>query len=110
MISQVVLITGALTGIGRATAVAFAREGARGVVSGRHDDEGRKLATELRNLGTEAEFVRTDVRHKEDVKTPDDKIIARYESLDIAGNNAATAGTPGLAADVTPDRYHSFFD
>ena len=52
MSSPVVLITGALTGIGRATALAFAHEGARVVVSGRHDDEGRKLATELRNLGT----------------------------------------------------------
>jgi NAD(P)-dependent dehydrogenase (short-subunit alcohol dehydrogenase family) len=63
MSSPVVLITGALTGIGRATALAFAREGARVVVSARHDDEGQKLATELRKLGTEAEFVRTDVRH-----------------------------------------------
>jgi hypothetical protein len=54
----VVLITGALIGIGRATAFAFAHEGVRVVVSGRHDDEGQKLATELRNLGTEAEFVR----------------------------------------------------
>jgi NAD(P)-dependent dehydrogenase (short-subunit alcohol dehydrogenase family) len=54
MSSPVVLITAALTGIGRATAVAFARAGARVVVSGRHDDEGQKLATELRNLGTEA--------------------------------------------------------
>jgi NAD(P)-dependent dehydrogenase (short-subunit alcohol dehydrogenase family) len=64
----VVLITGALIGIGRATAFAFAHEGVRVVVSGRHDDEGQKLATELRNLGTEAEFVRTDVRQEEEVK------------------------------------------
>ena len=63
-----VLITGALTGIGRATAFAFAREGARVVVSGRHNDEGQKLANELRKLGTEAEFVRTDVRLEEEVK------------------------------------------
>src|SRR5437870_4425605 len=77
MSSPVVLITGALTGIGRATAMAFAREKARVVVSGRHDDEGQKLAKELRNLGTEAEFVRTDVRHEEEVKTLVDKIIAR---------------------------------
>jgi NADP-dependent 3-hydroxy acid dehydrogenase YdfG len=54
----VVLMTGALIGIGRATAFAFAHEGVRVVVSGRHDDEAQKLATELRNLGTEAEFVR----------------------------------------------------
>ena len=57
MNKPVVLITGALTGIGRATAFAFAHEGAWVVVSGRHDDEGHKLATELRNLGAEAEFV-----------------------------------------------------
>src|SRR5260370_16533397 len=57
MSSPVVLITGALTGIGRATAVAFAREGPRIVVSGRHHDQGQNLATQLRNLGTEAEFV-----------------------------------------------------
>ena len=50
MSSPVVLITGALTGIGRATALAFAQEGARVVVSGRHDDEGQKLAKELRDL------------------------------------------------------------
>src|SRR5579871_5194700 len=81
MSSQVVLITGALTGIGRATALAFAREGARVVVSGRHDDEGLKLAQELRKQGTEAEFVRTDVRHEEEVKDLVDKTIARFGRL-----------------------------
>ena len=64
----VVLITGALTGIGRATALAFAREGARVVVSGRRDDEGQKLAAELRKLGSEAEFRPSDVRHEGDVR------------------------------------------
>ena len=53
----VVLITGALTGIGRATALAFAQDGARIVVSGRHDDEGQKLVAELGKLGAEAEFL-----------------------------------------------------
>src|SRR6266550_3026592 len=110
MSSPVVLITGALTGIGRATALAFAHEGARVVVSGRHDDEGRKLATELRNLGTEAEFVRTDVRHEEEVKNLVDKTIARFGRLDIAVNNAGTVGTPGAAADVTPESYQAIFD
>ena len=110
MNSPVVLITGALTGIGRATALAFARDGARVVVSGRHDDEGQKLAQELRKLGTEAEFVRTDVRHEEEVKTLVDKIIARFGRLDIAVNNAGTVGTPGSAADVTPESYQAIFD
>ena len=110
MSSPVVLITGALTGIGRATALAFAHEGARVVVSGRHDNEGQKLATELRNLGTEAEFVRTDVRHEEEVKNLVDKIIARFGRLDIAVNNAGTVGAPGSAADVTPESYQAIFD
>src|SRR3981081_2970916 len=88
--SPVVFVTAALTGIGRATALAFAQEGARVVVSGRHDDEGRKLATELRNLGTEAEFLRTDVRHEEEVKNLVDKTIARFGRLDIAVNNSRT--------------------
>jgi NAD(P)-dependent dehydrogenase (short-subunit alcohol dehydrogenase family) len=105
-----VLITGALTGIGRATALAFAHEGARVVVSGRHNDEGQKLATELRKLGTEAEFVRTDVRHEEEVKDLVDKTIARFGRLDIAVNNAGTVGNPGSTADVTPEAYQSIFD
>ena len=105
-----VLVTGALTGIGRATALVFAQEGARVVVSGRHNDEGQKLAAELRKLGTEAEFVRTDVRHEEEVKDLVDKIIARFGRLDIAVNNAGTVGNPGSAADVTIEAYQSIFD
>src|SRR5258705_12375987 len=110
MSSPVVLITGALTGIGRATALAFAHEGAQVVVSGRHDDEGQKLATELRNLGTDAEFVRTDVRHEDEVKNLVDNIIARFGRLDIAVNNAGTVGNPGSAADVTPVSFQASID
>jgi len=62
MSSQVVLITGALTGIGRATAFAFAKAGSTVVVSGRHDDKGEALVRELRSLGVEADFIRADVR------------------------------------------------
>jgi NAD(P)-dependent dehydrogenase (short-subunit alcohol dehydrogenase family) len=64
MSNPVVLITGAPTGIGRATALAFAKEGARVVVSGRRDDAGEALAIELRATGAEAEFIRADVRHE----------------------------------------------
>src|SRR5947209_18700503 len=67
--TPVVLITGTLTGIGRAAARAFAREGHRTVVAGRHEEAGQKLVTELRALGTEAEFFRTDVRHEDEVRT-----------------------------------------
>src|SRR6202021_1598534 len=105
-----VLITGALTGIGRGTAVAFAQEGARVVVSGRHDDAGQKLATELRNLGAEAEFVRTDVRHEDEVKNLVDRTIAHFGRLDIAVNNAGTVGDPGAAADLSTENYQAIFD
>jgi NAD(P)-dependent dehydrogenase (short-subunit alcohol dehydrogenase family) len=95
MTTPVVLITGALTGIGRATALAFAKAGARLVVSGRHDDEGQKLVGELRELGAEAEFVRSDVRHEDDVRTLIDKTVARFGRLDVAVNTAGTEGKPG---------------
>src|SRR3981081_2911287 len=83
----VVLITAALTGIGRATALAFAREGARGVVSGRRDEGGRPLVTELRALGAEAEFFRADVSREDDVHSLIDRTIERFGRLDVAVNN-----------------------
>src|SRR5947209_7643384 len=93
--TPVVLITGALTGIGRAAARAFAREGHRTVVAGRHLEAGQKLVTELRALGTEAEFFRTDVRHEDEVRNLVDRTVARFGRLDVAVNNAGTEGQPG---------------
>jgi len=110
MAAPVVLITGALTGIGRAAALAFGRERARIVVSGRRDDEGRKLAAELRQLGAEAEFVRSDVRHEEDVRNLVDKTVARFGRLDVAVNNAGTEGTPGPVTEQTAESYAATFD
>jgi NAD(P)-dependent dehydrogenase (short-subunit alcohol dehydrogenase family) len=110
MSSPVVLITGALTGIGRATALAFAREGARVVVSGRHDEEGKKLAAEMRKLGAEAEFVRADVRREEDVRNLIDKTVERFGRLDVAVNNAGTEGTPGPITEQTAESFAATFD
>ena len=67
MNGQVVLITGALSGIGRAAAVAFAKKGAKVVVAGRRDEAGERLAKELRSLGSEAEFINADVRKEDNV-------------------------------------------
>ena len=110
MSNKVVLITGALTGIGRATAIAFARQGARLVVSGRRDDAGSKLVAELRALGTEAEYIRSDVRHEDDVRNLVDKTVERFGRLDIAVNNAGTEGQPGLVVDQTAETLNATFE
>ena len=110
MSNPVVLITGALTGIGRATAFAFAQEGARIVVSGRRDDAGEALATELRATGAEAEFIRADVRHEGDVQNLVDKTVARFGRLDVAVNNAGTEGKPGPVTEQTAESYAATFD
>src|SRR5580765_2897833 len=110
MAGLVVLITGALTGIGRATALAFANEGARVVVSGRHDEEGQKLAGEIRKKGSEAEFIRADVRREEDVRNLIDKTVERYGRLDVAVNTAGTEGAPGPVMEQTAESYAATFD
>jgi len=110
MSKQVVLITGALTGIGRATSIAFAKAGANIVISGRHSDEGQKLAAELRSLGTEAEFVQADVRRESDVQKLVDHTVSRFGRLDAAVNNAGTEGKPGPLTQQTAESYAATFD
>ena len=82
--NPVVLITGALTGIGRATALAFAREGARIVVSGRHDDKGNALVAELQEIGAEATFIKSDVRHDDEVRALVDETVKQFGRLDAS--------------------------
>jgi len=110
MNTPVVLITGALTGIGRATALAFAKDGASVVVSGRHQDAGQALAAELRKLGAEAEFVRADVRHEDDVRSLVDQTVKRFGRLDVAVNNAGTEGRPGPVTEQTAETYAATFE
>ncbi len=110
MSTPVALITGALTGIGRATAVAFAHEGYRVVVSGRREDAGNALAAELRDTGAEVEFVRADVRHDDDVRGLVDQVVARFGRLDVAVNNAGTEGKPGPLTEQTVESYAATFD
>ena len=110
MSDQVVLITGALTGIGRAAAIIFAQQGARIVVSGRRDKEGQALVAELQGLGAEAIFVPTDVRKDEDVRNLVDQTVKRFGRLDVAVNNAGTEGTPGPVTEQTAESYAATFD
>jgi NAD(P)-dependent dehydrogenase (short-subunit alcohol dehydrogenase family) len=106
----VVLITGALTGIGRAAAEIFAREGAHVVVSGRKDKEGQELVAELEAIGADAIFVRTDVRKDEDVRDLVDQTVKRFGCLNIAVNNAGTEGLKGLVTEQTAESYAATFD
>ena len=110
MSHSVVLITGALTGIGRATALAFAKEGARLIVSGRHDDAGTALAAELRALGAEAAFIRADVRQEADVRDLVDRTVAHFGRLDVAVNNAGTEGKPGPVTEQTAEGFTAMFE
>src|ERR1700760_4544189 len=110
MSNQVVLITGGLTGIGRAAAVAFAKKSAKVVVAGRRDEAGKALANELRSFGSEAEFINADVRKEDDVRALVDKTVARFGRLDVAVNNAGTEGHVGPITDQTAESYAATFD
>src|SRR5256885_8972836 len=110
MNKPVVLITGALTGIGRATALAFAEDGARVVVSGRREAEGKALEAELRRLGAEAAFIQADVRRDDEVSSLVDKTVARFGRLDVAVNNAGTEGQVGPITEQTAESVAATFD
>src|SRR6202045_3412639 len=95
MSSPVGLITGGLTGIGRAAAVAFAKKGASVVVAGRREEAGKALVKELRSFGSEAEFINADVRKEDDVRALVDKTVARFGRLDVAVNKGGRESQGG---------------
>src|SRR5258707_6884281 len=110
MSAQVVLITGGLTGIGRAAGGAFAKKGAKVVVAGRRDEAGKALVQELRSLGSEAEFINADVRKEEDIRNAVDRTVTRFGRLDVAVNNAATEGQVGPITEQTAETVAATFD
>src|ERR1700676_3362689 len=110
MNKPVVLITGSLTGIGRAAGVAFAKKSAKVVVAGRRDEAGKELVDELRSFGSEAEFINADVRKEDDVRAMVDKTVARFGHLDVAVNNAATEGQVGPITDQTAESFDATFE
>ena len=110
MTHSVVLVTGATSGIGYATALAFGREGARLVCSGRNATAGAALVAELRELGAEAEFVAADVSNEVQVRQLVERTVARFGRLDVAVNSAGTEGTPGSIVDQTVESYSATFN
>lgn len=108
--SPVVLVTGATAGIGRATALAFGREGARLVCSGRNAEAGEQLVAQLRALGAQAVFVRADVSDEGQVEQLVATATTRFGQIDIAVNSAGIEGTPGPLTGQTVESFRATFD
>jgi NAD(P)-dependent dehydrogenase (short-subunit alcohol dehydrogenase family) len=109
-VAPVALITGALAGIGRATALAFGEAGYRVVISGRKEDVGNRFLDELQAKGVDAHFVRADVQHEEEVAHLVDETLRHFGRLDAAVNNAGLDGKFGPISEVTPEAYKNVFD
>jgi len=90
--NKVALVTGGNSGIGKATAIRFAQEGAKVVIAARRIEEGEQVATEIRDSGGDAIFVQTDVSITKDVEALVAKTLETYGRLDCAFNNAGVGG------------------
>jgi NAD(P)-dependent dehydrogenase (short-subunit alcohol dehydrogenase family) len=101
--NKVALITGATSGIGRATAVAFAQAGAKVAIAGRREEEGAQVVREIEQAGGEALFVRTDVAREADVQALVAKTVERFGRLDFAFNNAGVYLDAGPVTEATDD-------
>ena len=109
--SKVVLVTGATSGIGAATAEAFAAAGNRVVLSGRRADKGEELVAKIRAAGGEATFVQADVSDPEQIKSLVGRTLETYGRLDVAFNNAGVEGDSFVpTADQTAENYRQVFD
>jgi NAD(P)-dependent dehydrogenase (short-subunit alcohol dehydrogenase family) len=106
---KVALVTGGTSGIGRATAIAFARAGAKVVLTGRREKEGAQVVDEIKKLGGEAAFVRGDVAKDAAVKAMVDFAVDKFGRIDIAFNNAGVEWA-GPLDQATENEYRRVFD
>ena len=106
---KVALVTGGTSGIGKTTAIAFARAGAKVVLTGRREKEGAQVVDAIRKLGGDAAFVRADVAKDADVKAMVDFTVGKHGRLDIAFNNAGVEWT-GPLDQATEAEYRRVFD
>jgi NAD(P)-dependent dehydrogenase (short-subunit alcohol dehydrogenase family) len=102
---KVAFVTGAASGIGRATAVAFAREGAHVVVADISEQGGHETARTIEDLGGRALAIRCDVTRSEDVKAALDQAVDAFGRLDVAFNNAGAEQETKAAADITEQEW-----
>lgn len=108
--NQVALVTGATSGIGRAAAIAYAREGAKVVVAGRRSAEGEAVVRTIAAAGGDAIFIATDVTREADVAALVDRTLAHFGRLDVAFNNAGWLGELAPTAEQTNANYDRVFD
>ncbi len=103
--NKVVIVTGAGSGIGHATALAFAQEGAKVVVSDVDSKMGLKTVEEIKNNNGEAFFIKCDVSSEEEVKNLVSKTVEKYGRLDCAYNNAGVEGKLSTTTECTSDNW-----
>jgi len=106
---KVALVTGGTSGIGKATAIAFAQAGAKVVLSGRREKEGAQVVAEINKVGGDAAFVRADVANDADVKAMVDFTVDKFGRLDVAFNNAGVEWKGPLDQATEPE-YRRVFD
>ncbi len=107
---KVVLITGGTSGIGRATAVAFAEQGANVVISGRREVEGAESVSLIQKAGGQGLFVRGDVSEESEIEALVAKTLERFGRLDFAFNNAGVGGEGRATMTATADIYNRIMD
>ena len=107
---KVALITGGNAGIGRATAIEFPKHGANVVISGRREKEGREVIAEIKALGGEAIFAKTDVSKESDVKVMIERTLETFGRLDFAFNNAGIEQALTPLPEQTEETYDQIMD
>ena len=106
---KIALVTGATSCIGRATAIALAKAGAKIVAGGRRVAEGENLVVDIKTAGGEATFVSTDITREDDIRALIETAVTKYGRLDIAFNNAGVL-IAGAVTEATAEKYQQVFD
>jgi len=107
---KIILVTGGNSGIGKATAILFAEQGAKVAIAARRKDEGETVVAQIKESGGEAFFIKTDVANAKDVEAMVQQTVDKYGRLDIAYNNAAISSGRNFIADIEEGHWDRVLD